>query len=348
MDTKTGKITSTSFGRQTNIELLRVVAMLLIVTGHYLYHLKTTEPPLSFSPASIPELTNFCLLQLLYVFTSTGVNLFVLITGYFLAERTDFRLRGMIRVSITTIFYAVVIYLLFCLFGKTVFSTSEFIRNLEPVPVHQYWFVAKYLGLLLVAPFLAMLVSQLDKHRYRLLLAILFLLLFEWPYGELFGGGMSLTWFCFLFLVGGYLHRYGLPLHRDWLAVIIVALLIFALHTVTDVLTYLKSGAPFVLKYDANNSVTFFLALLVFVCFARRQFSGRLWRRVALIAPYTFGVYLFHEYSLMRIFLWEETAPLILPRLPLFIHVLVISVLVFLCGIIIDYIRTLIFKLLPI
>lgn len=266
--------------RQHGIEVLRMLAMYLIVLGHYLYnYVKTSVAVSTFDVAQPAQALGYALTETTIVFTSMGVDLFVLITGFFLVEKPVFRVKGMLSIALTTMFYAVCLFLLFCLFGGHGFSVKELLLNISPIPVHQYWFVAKYLGLMLVAPFLSLLVSRLSKRGYQLLLLVLFILFFEWPFGQMFGGGMSLNWFCFLFLVGGYLGRHGIPSwmsdHAGW-SFAIIAAAIFALHTATNLLAWLQTGAPFVLKYDGNHSITFFLALFIFIFFVRKRLHGHL------------------------------------------------------------------------
>ncbi|MFR6252125.1 MAG: acyltransferase family protein [Parasutterella excrementihominis] len=68
--------------RQSNLELSRILAMYLIVMHHFSVHggvpIWSGSAPLSF---------NFYLDQLLSTGGKIGVNLFVLITGYFLAKK---------------------------------------------------------------------------------------------------------------------------------------------------------------------------------------------------------------------------------------------------------------------
>lgn len=65
--------------RQSNFELLRIFAMLLIILFHYVYNggfnLETSEFCL-----------NKCVLRTLGFGGKLGVELFVLITGYFLSK----------------------------------------------------------------------------------------------------------------------------------------------------------------------------------------------------------------------------------------------------------------------
>lgn len=59
--------------RKNNIELLRVIAMFLIITFHYVY--KSDYIIESLNLSSI-------LIKTFYFFGELGVNLFILITGY--------------------------------------------------------------------------------------------------------------------------------------------------------------------------------------------------------------------------------------------------------------------------
>ena len=250
-----------------------------------------------------------------------------------------------------TIFYSLAIYLGFCYFGAEPFSLKRLMVCLEPIPTHQYWFVAKYIGLLLVAPFLSKLASGLEKKDYIRMLIILFVLFFKWPYGEMFGGGMSLSWFCFLFLVGGYVRKYGLGVwvESHLVAIIIVVSFgIFALHAGACYWDCLKNGAPFDLRLFSNNSFTFLLALPLFVWFVRRPMNGSFASLVSRVAPYTFGVYLVHAPALMSEQIWGNIAPSVFPSLPLYLHVIIASLVVFIGAVLVDILRDGLFRLLRI
>lgn len=350
-DSHIGK-TDSKTNRQSDIEVLRMLAMYLIVLGHYLYNYVKTSAALStFDMAHPIQIFSYTLNEGMIIFTSTGVDLFVLITGFFLVSRPVFRIKGMFSVSFTTIFYAVGVFVLFCLTGHYGFTFKELLLNLSPIPIHQYWFVAKYVGLMLVAPFLSLLVYHLSKKGYRLLLFVLFILFFEWPFGEIFGGGMSLNWFCFLFLTGGYLSRHGIPSwlssHTGW-SIVAVAAAVFALHTASNLLAWLKTGAPFILKYDSNHSFTFFLALLIFVLFVTNPLQGHIMNGLARLAPYTFGVYLLHEHYLLKNVLWHHIACTFLPSLPLFLHGILLSLIIFCSALFIDCLRAFLFRIIHI
>lgn len=64
--------------RNSNIELLRIIAMLMIVAHHYV-----TDSLPSYYLSDGP---NKWLSELLYSYGKTGVNIFVLITGYYMVN----------------------------------------------------------------------------------------------------------------------------------------------------------------------------------------------------------------------------------------------------------------------
>ena len=88
--------------RQSNLELSRILAMYLIVMHHFSVHggvpIWSGSAPLSF---------NFYLDQLLSTGGKIGVNLFVLITGYFLAKKFS-KFSSLIYLWIKTFSYVIV------------------------------------------------------------------------------------------------------------------------------------------------------------------------------------------------------------------------------------------------
>ena len=104
------------FKRKSNIELLRVVSMLFIVIGHSLCH------------SGIGSQTNiinggFNLqqveIQYLSILTSTAVNCYVLISGYFLIDSTSFRWSKIFSLWIETFFYSILSYVLLIIFSDS-------------------------------------------------------------------------------------------------------------------------------------------------------------------------------------------------------------------------------------
>lgn len=90
--------------RDSSFELLRIFSMLLIVMHHYSVH--------GGFDFMIPFNLNLYFVQCLDMGGKLGVNLFVLISGYFLC-RSEFRLKRIIKLELEVIFYSLIIGLLF-------------------------------------------------------------------------------------------------------------------------------------------------------------------------------------------------------------------------------------------
>lgn len=74
-----GKSACSKNGRQSNIELLRVIAMLLIVAGHYVGQSKIMN---AFTPWSF----NQCFALFIGSAARIAVNVFIIISAWFLVD----------------------------------------------------------------------------------------------------------------------------------------------------------------------------------------------------------------------------------------------------------------------
>lgn len=132
--------------RNSRIDILRAVSMLMIVACHFIYHgiRHVTEgdtfPDLGFS-ASLTGEINFFFCQLLGYLTNIGPNLFILITGYFLIKPRDFRyaLRKALHLWLVIVFYSFASLGAASLLtdGKA-FSSQELLACILPVWSRQY------------------------------------------------------------------------------------------------------------------------------------------------------------------------------------------------------------------
>ena len=89
--------------RSSNLELLRIISMFLIVMHHYAVHggFQLLEKDLSL---------NKIIIQILSGGGQLGVNLFILISGYFLID-SEFKINKLLKLIFETFFYSVIILL---------------------------------------------------------------------------------------------------------------------------------------------------------------------------------------------------------------------------------------------
>lgn len=339
--------------RNINMELLRVAAMFLIVTIHYIWMgVKEAMDPSVFNVrSSIMGGINYVTMEFLFLMASIGVDCFVMITGYFMIDNTEMRWRGVLKTWTQTLFYSVAIFLIgTAAFGQTV-STDHVLAAFLPIHEETYWFVTHYIGLLFVAPFLARLACLLTQRQYQWLLGVLFVFSFTYFYGVVYLRDYHLGLFVFLFFVAGYIRKYSVPewwkQHTGWV-VLALWLLLFMAGTAVNVLRYWPTGI-FKPYASENNGPVFFLALSVFVWFVyHKQFTSRLLKTMARLGPYTFGVYLIHQHFFINDPLWEFVANTYTMRTPMVLHGLLWSALIFFACVLIDMLRAQLFKFLRI
>ena len=319
--------------RLANLDLLRIISMIFILIVHaIMYGVVGADSP-AVDMSSSWAIANWAGMYWIFFLVSTGVNCYVMLSGYLLAENTSFRWKSIIKTWLTTFFYSFGICLIFVIIGKA--SPRELLTYSFPVYNDVYWFMSKFIGLMLIAPFLSMLVKTIDKRTFNILFVILSVMnlrLFKFPYGEVFGGGRSLFWFTYLYLVGAYVklyHPFSSFKHfgKSWF---IFGILLASAYMGVQVILYLRNGKPFDYGNTFNNSLTFVTSLLIFFwAVYHKTINSKVSSAITKIAPYIIGSYLITEHNLVRFWLWDDMLHLkdfqSSPLLLLFILIIIIA-----------------------
>lgn len=154
--------------RNVGLDILRIFSMLGIVTLHILGH----GGVLDFS--SIAGGVNYYALSFLKAISYFSVNVFVLISGYFLCQK-KFRLEKLIALIFEIVFWGTICYLASIFLGNNSFSVFDFVKSLFAWLVGVYWFPTVYLALYILSPFINILVRNINKETHgMLLIAVLF------------------------------------------------------------------------------------------------------------------------------------------------------------------------------
>lgn len=307
--------------RQPGYELLRIVAMLMIVLLHLVgYGLYADGPVVEFghTPAGLLE---YIAMQTVYLLSASSVNLYVMITGYFMVTASA-KWEKIPKIWLQTAFYAVGLYLLFIGCGRASFFWGELAGSVVAIgtcgtPGHGYWFVEQYLGLVALSPFINLTLRKLSSRQYALLTAVLWAMDFSvlrFGLGPLYGGDQSLFHFIVIYTTAGGLRRFA-PLQSvssgrlGAAMAITVALAIagtlaidFRIHHTVKLLLH----SPF-LNY---NGLAMINAVILFTLTGRLRISpGHAATLIGRLAPCSLGVYLIHENAYMRQWIWQELLP---------------------------------------
>lgn len=187
--------------RLSNIELLRIVCMVLIVAGHANY--LVLGLPAKENILATPIFTFLRIFT--YQLGVVAVDCFVFISGWF-TIKTGLK-RGW-SLLFQTLEYGLGISILFILLKFPV-PKQQFVKML--FIGEYYWFIIAYFQLLIAAPILYCFIVNASKKTYKGVLLSFFL--FEFVYGWIGGtgnyeGGYSGIHFIGVYLLAQYIRRY--------------------------------------------------------------------------------------------------------------------------------------------
>ena len=288
--------------REGNIELLRIVCMLMIIAHHLAYHGVAMHAPLR---------TNKVLATVLFSGGMTGVNSFVLITGYFLAP---FRAKRLVSILLQTLFYSVGLTLLCRWTGWRQDVTDDAVlRSAFVLARSPYWFVTMYAAMTALLPLLQPAVQRLGKraHAWVLAVAALYLcviptLTFQDPASPYFH---QLIWFFFLYVLGAFFRKYPsrvtrcMPLHAAVFALSLAFIALSCLWGEEHAELFQRVGSRHNFFADKNTIPQLICSCALFLFFANLRVSSS--ALLTVLSGASFGVYLIHDHSLMRDMIWR-------------------------------------------
>ena len=299
--------------RSSNFELMRIFAMLLIVAYHYVLFTR-----FMFVGSTIT--VNRLFYQSMLLDGKTGVNLFVMLSGYFMIQSHGVKTQKVLQLWGQTMFYILAIWFLFhkqingfgtmpqdTLLGKVLFLSTGV-----------QWFIATYLVMYLLSPFLNKMLLSLSRTMYRRMLVLTgifwcFIPTLSWIPGMIPTDfqGSDLMFFLFLYSVGAYLrlyHEEGKKKASFWfLCALGIFLLCMVLVAAVDIWIINSVGRLNILDYlfDYQNHVLIMLlSLFLFLGFKNLKVKNN--RVINFVSSLTFGIYLIHDNWQIRSYLWNN------------------------------------------
>lgn len=337
--------------RNINIELLRVIAMLLIIVRHFIEYTYLLE--------KIPkDSITYYSVSMLHVITCVAVNVYVLISGYFLCEK-KIKIKKVVVLWIQVFLYSLVFYISLVILKMAPFSIADLMKVIMPISGNQYWFARVYIGMYLLMPFLNLFIKCLNKKQHQFLLVVSLLMFSLWrsfiPFAVTLNsaGGNSIIWFVVLYVFAAYVKFYGTPIKmRKVNCLCTIGLLVFAflskeiISVLSDSLGFEGKGASLFTEYTSFPML--FAALLLLIIFAQGEefvMSKRSRRLVFGLSSSTFGVYLIHDNIYLKKVLWDVINRFgFMEKKYVVFYILAISVLIFGVATFVDKILSVLVK----
>lgn len=323
--------------------------MLLIVAHHCVVNSGlidinqvTLEPcgPLVDNPFSL----NTLLLWTIGMWGKTGINCFLLITGYFMCT-SKITVRKFIKLMLWIYIYNIVIFTIFLFTGYETLSIMRLFVLLSPVWGFNTNFTSCFIGFWLTIPFWNILIHNMTKRQHELLLCLLLGMYSILGSVPKFNVTMNyVTWFGVIYLISSYMRLYPHPImsnKRLWFMITILSILLSIGSMVFMSYLFGYKGATFFVS-DSNKIFAVVVAVASFLWFKNMKISYS--KIINTIGASTFGVLLIHANSdAMRQWLWKDTIDCVghyyLPPFQLVLYILLSVIVIFIVCIVIDIIR---------
>ena len=287
--------------RKSSIELLRILAVMGVVFLHY--NNANRGGALRFVEAGSAGQYYLFLMETLSI---CAVNVFVLISAYFLSVTEERKLIKIVELLIQVFVFRVIFYFGDILTSETILTKKGLLEAVLPVD----YYVILYLVLYIVSPYINLMLKKLGKQSFKKLLITLFVIFSIWTiavdileniYGRTLYGlstigmdgsqyGYTIVNFAFLYLLGAYLRRYSVSITKAK-AVIGIAVCFLVIYAGAIVESFL----PFrrIASWGYNNPFVIAMAVFAFLLFNQMSFQSRV---INELARAVFTCYLFHEF----------------------------------------------------
>lgn len=332
--------------RNSNIEILRIISMFLIVLGHFAWQTKW-----SFSPND--SIVHVASVHSLWIGGKLGVNIFVLISGYFLIK-SNFKVKSFVSVWLTSYFYAWIIFILYSFFIVHDLSLKDLIKTIFMGSAgYLNWFVTAYLIMYVLHPFLNKLILSLKRRELLslILLSVLIFSIFETIFKNPSIGttGDDAIWLIIVYFIGAFIRlnekrlieitNLNLFLFLG-LSLALSISTVFALDYV-NLIKNISNSSYFYGKFIGGTSpLQLVSAICIFIIFIKRAPVQIKW--VNSVARTTFAIYLIHANTLIVNWFWNDIvrAQRFQDTSFVFVYAIVITIGVFVSCSAIDMVRT--------
>lgn len=339
--------------RKNNIELIRIISMLMIVSLHYL-----SKGGALISLAA-PLTVNGYIAWLLEALCLVGVNIFLLISGYFgLSNRNGVTKACKLWTQVW--FYSVLIGIIAIITGIQEMDIYTIYSYIFPISTEHYWFATMFIFLCLIAPFLQAGAEKLDQKTFFGLLTGL--LIFE-CFSKSFipmrlpidREGYDLIWGICCYLTGMYLRKFGFgnlfATKKRSLILYFVCQIGIYVWTMILQQIYLHTGKlqDFIsYSYSYNFILCYIGAIAFFAYFVQsKDITGKTGKAISVLGKSTFGVYLIHEHVNLR-YLWPQwfgCNQAMTASLPIFLlHMIITVIIVYTVCTLIELVRQFLFQ----
>ena len=190
--------------RLSNLELLRIITMLVIIAHHYIVN------------SGVTELYDFQHISGKMIFAQcfgwggkTAINIFVLISAYFMCQ-SKLTWKKVLKLYLEIKFYSIVIYAIFLVTGYTTFSVKGVLKTIFNVALGvENSFTGSFIAFYLLIPFLKKIIQGISQKAHLKLCGILvFVFTMISTFSVVNDTYSYIGWYSTLFFIASYIRLY--------------------------------------------------------------------------------------------------------------------------------------------
>lgn len=291
--------------RDSNIELFRIIVMLLIIAHHYV-----VNSGIEASIFANPLLPSSIFLAIFGAFGKIGINCFVLITGYFMCT-SKISVKKFVKLLFMILFYNIVINSMFWITGYIPFSVESFLNVLIPFRTVAQNFTFTFLLFFLCIPFLNILIHNItEKQHLKLIILVSFIYVL---FGTIPSFSVSMnyvSWYIVLFFTASYLRLYPKKIFDNtkfWGIATMICFFACCASVIFGCIALEKFEINIIYFFvtDSNALLAFGTGICAFMFFKNLKIKPN--KFINTVSSTCFGVLLIHANSdAMRHFLWMD------------------------------------------
>lgn len=286
--------------RESNLELLRIISMLLIVCGHLIA--QGVSPELNGDlPISV---------QIMSKGSRIAVSIFLLIGTWFMVD-SKFCARRVLLLYCQLAFWILLLtWMGGAIYGVTI---KQLVWSLIPYTSCSLWFVSVYLALILLAPFINFAINSRKRHKVIVCLLGYFCCIQPTIYQFVDGWLDCLGFFVFIYVAIAYYKHYLQEKIRPnkyvfiisgiglYVAIVIIKNQLLMTGATDDSYAVKKLG-QFLSDYKTLPNL--FIASSIFYFFKETNLGKS--KLINMLASNALGVYIIHQTPAFQGFLWKN------------------------------------------
>lgn len=306
--------------RSSNIELFRIVLMIIIITHHYVVNsgIVFFNEIDSIDSISRQFVANTLISQIFGWGGKMAIDGFIIITGYYMCEK-EIRIHKWVQLLIEVFFYNIVINGIFLIVRYEPCGKGDLLKGLcsygliSGLETGKDSFISHYLLLYLLIPYINRAIKGLERNMYRRLLITLlsvYTCITTLSFGAI-NTFSAMGCYIMIYLIGAYIRKYTCVFDSKRIGGIVLCVsitLLIAYIFVSDYCRYafnMMTGGGYWLVDSICKPFAIIIAVSMFIVFKNVDIKSN--RIINLAASTTLGVLLIHANSdTMRHFIWND------------------------------------------